>query len=316
MAAHSYLRWRCRKAKRRAIHAVCSRLYRDTNGDTQRSIMIAGTARSGTTWVADLIASQISCRLLFEPFHSKQVEAFQQFNYFQYMRPNEQNQELWTYCHRVFSGDIRHRWIDRHVEQIFPQYRLVKDIRANLFLGWLHSNFPEVPLLFVMRHPCAVVLSRMQLAWWTDKDIEPCLSQQNLIEDFLYDKLDLVRHAKTAEEKHAIVWCIQNMVPIRQFASNQLNVIFYESLCAQPEQEVHRMFQAIGRKYDDTIFASVRRPSYTSVRTSAIVTGEDKLTRWKRELSPMQISNILSTVEDFGLGYIYGDSVTPLVAAL
>jgi hypothetical protein len=266
--------------------------------------------------VAGLIASQIPCRILFEPFHSGQVEAFQQFNYFQYMRPHEENQELRAYCHRVFTGDIRHRWIDREVERIFSEYRLVKDIRANLFLRWLHNSFPEVPLLFVMRHPCAVVLSRMQLNWWTDKDIEPFLSQPKLIDDFLADKMEMISRAKTAEEKHAIIWCISNLVPMRQFHSHQLQVIFYENLCTQPEQEVPRLFQTIGHDYDDAIFASAKWPSTTAICTSAIVTGEDKVTRWARELSREQIGNILSVVETFELGHIYDDSVAPLITYL
>jgi hypothetical protein len=313
MATRGYLEWRYHGARRRIIRAFCSKLYRDSHRDTGRSIMVAGTARSGTTWVTDLIASQISCRVLFEPFHSKLVEAFQQFHYFQYMRPDEQNQELLAYCRRVFSGDIRDRWIDHEVETIFPQYRLVKDIRANLFLGWLHNHFPEVPLLFVIRHPCAVVLSRMQLGWWTDKDIEPFLSQPKLVDDFLAEKMKVLGRAKTDEEKHAIIWCISNLVPIRQFHSHQLDTIFYENLCTQPEQEIPRIFQAIEHDYDDAIFASAQQPSYTTVRTSAIVTGKDKVTRWKRELSPQQISNVLSVVADFELDYIYADSVTPLI---
>jgi hypothetical protein len=316
MVRQRYLRWRYRKAKRRIIRAFCSRLYRETHRDTGRSIMVAGTARSGTTWVTDLIASQISCRVLFEPFHSGLVEPFQQFSYFQYMRPDEQNQGLQAYCHRVFTGDIRHKWIDREVERIFPQYRVVKDIRANLLLAWLHSRFPEVPLLFVIRHPCAVVLSRMQLGWWTDQDIEPFLSQPKLVDDFLADKMEVISRARTAEEKHAIIWCISNLVPLRQFPAAKLAVIFYESLCMQPEREVPKMFQAIGHKYDEAVFALAQRPSTTTARTSAIVTGEDRVIRWKRELSPQQISNILSVVEDFELDYIYGDSPTPQVESL
>jgi hypothetical protein len=285
MAKRRTLQWRSQKAKRRILRAVCSRLYRDTHRDTRRSMMVAGTARSGTTWVTDLLASQISCRVLFEPFHSGLVEAFRAFHYFQYMRPDEQNPELRAYCHRVFSGDIRHRWIDREVERILPEYRTVKDIRANLFLAWLHCNFPEVPLLFVMRHPCAVVLSRLQLGWWTDQDIEPFLSQPKLIDDYLADKVDIIGRAKTPEEKHAVIWCVSNLVPIKQFHGGGLQVVFYENLCTQPELEIPKIFRAIGHDYDDVIFASAKRPSYTAVRSSAIVTGDDRLTRWQSDMT-------------------------------
>lgn len=278
--------------------------------------MIAGTGRSGTTWLANIIASQIPCRIMFEPFHSRNVKRFRQFHYFQYMRPTEQSSELGSYCHQVFTGDIRNKWIDRQVEHILPKYRLIKDIRANLFLKWIHTMFPEVPLLFIVRHPCAVVLSRMQLGWATDTDIDPFLSQAKLFDDFLADKMDIIRRAKTVEEKHAIIWCISNLVPIKQFDSSGLNVIFYENLCIQPEVEVQKMFQAIRHEYQASVFEYINQPSTTTVRTSAVVTGEDKVARWKKELSPKQINNILSVVEDFRLDYIYGDTFTPLVAAL
>jgi len=315
IAARRYLKWRYRKLGRRAIRLACSRLFRNGDPDPRKTIFVAGTGRSGTTWLADIIASQIPCRLMFEPFHSRQVEAYQSFNYFQYMRPSDEDEELRAYCHAVLTGNIRHRWIDRHVERVFPRYRLVKDIRANLFLSWLHDRYPEVPLLFIMRHPCAVVLSRMQLAWWTDRDIKPFLSQSKLIDDFLADKIEVIERARRVEEKHAIVWCISNLVPITQFHSNGLNLIFYENLCTQPEQEILKVFRAIRHGYDDAALASVNRPSTTAVRASAVVTGEDKVRRWTRELSAKQTRNILSVVEDFGLDHIYGDSVTPLVTA-
>lgn len=278
--------------------------------------MVAGTARSGTTWLANIIASQIPCRIMFEPFNPEMVKEFRQFHYFQYMRPTEQNSELFSYCRTIFTGDIRHRWIDCEVTHLFPRYRLVKEIRANLFLNWIHTMFPELPLLFIIRHPCAVVLSRMQLTWATDLDIEPFLSQPKLIDDFLADKMDLIRRANTVEEKHAIIWCISNLVPIRQFHAGTLNLLFYEKLCLQPEAEVPKLFQMVRQEYHDSVFARMDQPSRTAVRSSAIFRGESKVARWQKELSPKQVRNILAVVENFGLDHIYGDSPAPMVTEL
>jgi hypothetical protein len=315
-AKRLYLGWRYRKLIKRAIRIICSRLYRDTNRDTARSILVAGTGRSGTTWLADIIGSQISCRTMFEPFHSKQVDGFRRFYYFQYMRPTEMSCELLSYSRKIFTGDIRDQWIDRQVEHILPRYRLIKEIRANLFLRWIHEMFPEVPLLFVVRHPCAVVLSQIQLGWATDTDIDPFLSQPDLIADFLANKMDIIEGADTVEEKHAIIWSISNLIPMKQFDSVGLNVIFYENLCVQPEAEIPRVFQVLNFEYQDSVLRHSDKPSTTAIRTSAIVTGDNRVTRWKKELSPKQIERILSVVEDFDLDYLYGDSVTPLVSAL
>jgi hypothetical protein len=277
--------------------------------------MVAGTARSGTTWLADIIGSQISCRLMFEPFHSDKVEEFSKFQYFQYMRPHEKNEALFQYCKKIFSGDIRNGWVDSKVERLWPQYRIIKEIRANLFLKWIHNMIPDVPILYIIRHPCAVVLSRMELGWATDTDIEPLLSQSKLVNDFLVDKIDTIKNAKTSEEKHAIIWCISNLVPIKQFSPGELNIIFYENLCLKPEVEVLRVFQAIQHKYQNSVLKVVGQPSTTTILRSAILTGDDKVALWKKKLSSDQIKNIISTVRDFDLDYLYGESVTPLVTS-
>jgi hypothetical protein len=306
-----YIAWKYRKYRKRSVRLICSRLYRDDNRNLERSMLIAGAGRSGTTWLADIIASQVSCRLMFEPFNSHQVPSFSQFHYFHYARPAQQDDRLKGFCRQILSGDIRDPWIDRQVDRLRPECRLIKEIRANLFLKWITTQFPEVPLLFIIRHPCAVVLSRMQLGWWTDADIEPFLAQQELRRDFLDPMMGLIHDADTPEEKHAIVWCVNNLVPLRQFAATELNVVFYENLVMQPEVEIPRIFAALGRAFDDSVFAQLARPSTTTVRSSAIVSGEDRVTSWQRKLSPTQTGNVLAIVEGFGLGSLYGESAYP-----
>jgi hypothetical protein len=273
--------------------------------------MVAGTARSGTTWLAELIASQVASRIMFEPFHSRLVPAFSGFHYFQYMRPEDRNEELLAYCDKVFTGAIRNRWIDREVEHIFPTHRIIKEIRANLFLKWAHVRFPQVPLVLILRHPCAVVSSRMQLGWATDEDIEPFLAQPPLVRDFLGDKLDLIRSAQTPEEKHAVIWCVSYLVPLKQLEPGEVTVVSYERLRTEPEIELPRVFYGVGLGYRASLFGRLDRPSKTTVAASPVMSGRGTVGRWTRELSSAQVRRILSVVEGFGLGSIYGDSVVP-----
>jgi hypothetical protein len=277
--------------------------------------MVAGTARSGTTWLADIIRSQIPGRIMFEPFHSRHIPAFSQFHYFQYMRPEVTCHTLQAYCQTVFSGAIRHKWIDREVDLIFPEYRIVKEIRANSFLKWIYCRFPEIPQLLIIRHPCAVALSRMQLDWATDSDLEPFLVQPQFVEDFLSDKMEIVKGAKSVEAKHAVIWCLCNLIPLRQFRPGEIQVVFYENLCLQPSTEIAQIFGAIKQAYQATVLADVGKPSRTVTNRSAVFRGEDKVRRWQKELSPRQINTILSVVADFGLDYLYGDSPMPIVAS-
>jgi hypothetical protein len=249
---------------------------------------------------------------MFEPFHSRLVPEYKEFNYFQYMQAGQQDDRLYAFARRVMSGEVRNRWIDRKNEQLLPKYRLIKEIRANLFLKWLHDHFPVVPLVFIIRHPCAVVHSRIELGWATDSDIESFLQQPRLIKDYLSDKLDLIENASYDEEKHAIIWSICNLVPLTQFRDNGLNLIYYENLCTQPAVELPRLFDFIHQKYKRTAIDQMMIPSSTTRLTSAIVTGEDRISRWKRNLTSKQIDRILYIVDSFGLAHLYSDSLLPL----
>ncbi len=308
-----YFKWRTHKVNKRLVRAVCRRLYRDSNQDTSKSLLIAGTGRSGTTWLADIVAAQIPSRIMFEPFYNKYVKEFSRFHYFHYMRPTDQDDELLAYCQKIFSGDIRHKWIDSQVDRIFSEKRLIKAIRANLFLKWFNNNFSDVPILFIIRHPCAVVLSRMQLNWATDTDIEPFLAQPKFVADFLTDKIDLIKDAKTLEEKHAIIWCISNLVPLKQFQSGQLPIFFYENLCFQLEVEIAKIFQVLKLPHQAILRSNMNIPSTTTRPSSAIVQGVDRIHNWQSKLSSNQVRLILSIVKKFGLDYLYNDSAKPLI---
>jgi hypothetical protein len=306
------LKFWSKRLYRRSIQLVGSQLYLNPDSDIGNSILVAGTARSGTTWLGDLIASEIPCRIMFEPFNPDLVPAYRPFNTFQYLQPGQEYPEFYAFARKVFTGEIRNSWIDRYNELLFPKYRLIKEIRANLALKWLHDNFHQVPMILLMRHPCAVVLSRLELEWATDKDIDKFLSQPDLKNDFLGDYLDFIHSVKTDEEKHAIIWSITNLVPLKQFVPDEIKIVFYEDLCTQPEVELPALFASIGHPYTKIHADKINRPSQTTRETSAVVSGTDKIIHWKKRLKSSQIDNILRVVEAFHLDYIYGDSIFPV----
>jgi hypothetical protein len=304
-------RWFRLGLRKGLVHPLCRTLYRDTDPDISRTLLIAGTARSGTTWLAELLGARLPCRIMFEPFNPRKVPAYAAFNYFQYMRPENDDPVLEDYCRAVFTGRIRDPWIDRQVSHLWPRHRIIKEIRANLLLKWISDRFAEMPILFLIRHPCAVVASRMQLGWDTDADIEPLLSQPRLASDFLHDKLDLIQGCRTPEEKHAVIWSISNLVPLRQFEHGSLHLVFYEELLSRPEAELPRVFRLSGLDYDEATLARLTRPSATTVNFREVAAGGQDLARWKRSLTSGQIERVLAIVEKFGLGDLYGDSPMP-----
>jgi hypothetical protein len=294
---------------------VYGRLYLDLDRRAENAVLIAGTGRSGTTWLGDIIASQLPARTMFEPFHPGLVPAYRSFHYHQYARPADANAALAGYCERVLSGRIRNRWIDRQVERLLPRYRVIKEIRANLFLKWFSERFPATPILFIMRHPCAVVHSYLQLGWPIERDIASFLAQDTLVADFLSAKLDLIRGARSIEEQVAVAWCVTNLVPLSQFQGPELNLFFYERLCTQLEAEAPRLFQAIGRDYSQSVFKSAATPSTTARRSSAVITGGNRIDGWQKGLSAAQVRRIMGIVSAFGLDQYYDEDLLPRLDA-
>jgi hypothetical protein len=298
------LKFKVNKSYRKLKSLIISRLFQDNVRDSGKSILVTGSARSGTTWLANILASQGKFRIMFEPFNPNLVPEYRKFNYFQYMRPEEYDQDLYEFCNQVFTGKIRNAWIDREIQYLLPQGRVIKCIRSTLMLRWLDIQFPEVPKVFIVRHPCAVVLSRMKLGWATDDDIRHFLSQPNLMSDFLADKLEIIARAKTDEEKHAIIWCITNLVPVQQFVGQKLNLVFYEQMVQNPPETIAKIFQILGLSMNDSVSMTISQPSLTSTASSAILTGKNLTDQWKNELSTPMIDRILSIVNEFGLSHI------------
>lgn len=311
-APPSYIKWRLYKAVTDYRRIICRNFYQERQTELERSIIVAGTARSGTTWLAEVIASQMPARIMFEPFHSEFVEEFARFNYLQYMPPDEEDAALFDIVQRILTGQIRNSWIDVQVETLRPQWRIIKEIRACLFLRWIHDRFSQVPIVFIIRHPCAVVASWIKLNWTADRDLRYLLAQPLLIENFLGDKLGMIRNARTEEERLAIIWCVTNLIPLKQFFGTPLHVVFYENLYRQPEEEIPRIFHAIGRPYKDSVFRKGRRPSLSCNIKSGIFGDANPIIAWRRVLSEDAINRVYGIVREFGLDYLYGNSEIPL----
>jgi hypothetical protein len=293
------------RTKRRLISRVYRRLYRDSVPEISRSVLLAGTARSGTTWLAELIALQQPTRLMFEPFYPLKVPDYAGFDNFLYMRAEDRDPVLEAFCERVFTGQIRNLWIDNTVGVLRPKARIVKDVRTNLLLKWISCRYPELPLILLLRHPCSVVLSRMERGWTADQDIFEMMAQEKLVEDFLGKWRDVINNAESEEEKHAIVWSIHNAIPLAQFSDGGISVIKYEDFVSDTSRCLGELLNAIGWDFDDSLSSFFEQPSRTSSLSTALEGAEVANRRWETRLSSAQVDRILRVVDAFGLSHLY-----------
>lgn len=232
-------------------------------------VFVAGSGRSGTTWLMELINSAGDHRCLFEPFRGDRVPQAGALLEDHYLPPDETpSPAVVKAVRRIFQGALRHPSVDLDTPPGLYLRRLIKDIRANLMLGWLARQYLHTRFVLILRDPLATVRSQARLGWPAHDVRTHYLVQSALVRDWLSPHLGLLRSLETDTEMRLASWCIQNRVPLSQLPSDRLHVVSYERLCETPEVELAALWRFLGLPRPPSGL-QVERPSRATWSTPA-----------------------------------------------
>jgi hypothetical protein len=308
------------KGLARRLSMLRGQIYVDLSAHHRDSVLICGMQRSGTTWLGDVLNYDNEYRSIYEPFHNRRVPHVSQFKTWQYLRPDDDSPEYLEPATAIFEGRIRSWWMSAYNKRCIARRRLIKDVRCLMMIGWIRAHFPEMPVILLLRHPCAVLNSMLKLHWHSHSAYG-FLSQPQLMQDHLEPFRAEIEAATSEVDDNLLAWCANYYVALRQLAGQRVFVAFYEPLLIDPRTEVQRLFAFLGRPYDDRIFARMAVPS-VQVRvspygdSSAVVSGGDMIDGWRKHISPSQLERALALLKRFGLDSIYGPESMPRVADL
>lgn len=289
-------------------------LYIDAEADYTKSVFVCGSGRSGTTWLAEFLNYASDYRILYEPFCCDRVSICRHFTARQYLRPGSDDPRYLEPAQAIFSGKVRDAWIDQRNRPMIAHKRLVKDVRSTLMLKWVREHFPEMPIVFIVRHPCAVAISRIFRGWRPNRD--EFFQQDALMADHLAPFANVMSNAQSPFEVHVVDWCVENVVPFAQLDKGDVFLTFYESICVNPAAELRRLFSFLGRPFDDSALAWLNRPSFAARKRgdrSAILTGDSLTDSWRKHVSTDELTAARRITSAFGLDEIYGDGSIPNV---
>jgi hypothetical protein len=280
-----------------------------TRPDPSEAILLAGSGRSGTTWVSDLLCQVPGTQRIFEPLRQAarwQAPGTRPLFRSPYLRPEGEYTGWHALLRDVLTGRCRTYWTDPSRTSFFPDRYLIKEIRANLMLGYIHNHFGS-RIIHVLRHPCAVVASRTRLKWRVDLD--NLLQQEELVEDELAGLTGDIQRAKSeAVASHAIWWAVENRVARRQLRGRAHFRAYYERLVSEPEQSLGAMLSWLGLDSDPIDGEKIRRSSRTTWSGGRGHDGQHSvpaLMSWKNQLSRDEQWVVLDWayrlgVEDYG----------------
>lgn len=341
---------RLRPFYRPSWNALRSRLLFDSGGDHRSTVFLSSGARMGSTWIAETINYRCTYRYLFEPITLRRLLATDAYlpllptsadgvvshspyslhkdrpaidTRLQYARPGEDDPELVARAADVLTGRYHHPEIDQYNYTVRTRFdrRLVKETRANLMIGWLDRAFPGMKIVLLTRHPIPTVQSRLE---GQDADAVARISyfdklifgQPKLMEDHLEPFRGLLASAKDGFAQRMAIWCIQNYVPLRQFAPGEIHVAFYEDFCVEPLDALRRLFSFLGDPVDDaSIELAARRMTRRSSTVHARTRGElieggridgmRQVSKWRSRVTPGERATAASMLSSFGLDALY-----------
>lgn len=152
------------------------------------SVLVAGSPRSGTTWLAAMIAGLAGWPLLDEPTHMHRVEEMWHGHNWMarpFREPQASDPELAADLERLLTGSYlgpglvgRSRKIDGALWRRSPV--VAKVIDSNFILPWITASLPWLRTIHMVRHPLAVVASqeaRVGSYWSTQRTMGPAYQE-------------------------------------------------------------------------------------------------------------------------------------------
>jgi len=310
--------------------------------------IIAGSGRSGTTWVLDAIAQSNGLRTIFEPLHPSVVAAARPYCS-RFISDDADMPELYHHLDQVARGQFKSFWSDFRIRSdrlrltrqsfsskqdlgryyrrwrsalgLYQRYRtairqpnvITKFIRANLMLGWIRRNF-DARIVFLVRHPLAVVESQLRLggADWNARPVLDHYRQDLGLRRYSGDRYGrYLEQELTPAQGFALAWCIENQIPMEQAQAKGYGIVFYERLRAEPDQEWKRVIDTLELKNvpDPRL---LKKPSQqASARWRRNGTGEGR-PRWREQFGEENMEAIDSMFQELSMTAYGTTSLEPV----
>jgi hypothetical protein len=304
------------------LRGLCSRVFyaalscygrlRAGKYDIGNTIVMAGSPRSGTTWLSEILHTIPQSCILHEPIALNFVPETNAlgFGWRPYIAPEADWPEAEEFMRRVLTGQIlcRHTTRRTNVAEILRnEHWIVKFVRATRLLRWMAEKFPIRTPILLIRHPCAVVASQTRHPSWSPT-ISPAVDSRFLT---AYPWVsDILTDIQTWEEALAATWCMDYLAPLSTPKPHPWIFVTYERLVRHGEKEIQRIFNALELEMPQSAVKHLRTPSKSVREDSSILTGEDPLAVWTKRLSKEQVKRILHLVSAFGLDF-YGEGLEP-----
>jgi hypothetical protein len=323
-----------RRRYKQVHELVANEAFIDLHRSPARALYVASWQRSGSTWLAQIVASMPGTRLVFEPANIRQhlyTRGQPRLVSLPTSGPGSQLGEDGSILAKAIDGSLRSPWMDRMNTTRRATRRVVKDVRTIAILPWIADAFPDVPMVVLLRHPVAVAHSIIELGWVGGPDMEAAVGRprpdseigdaerlRTLI-DHAGRQRKVIDHATRQRLliDEVSLWSGHHGWAMSHPAAERVHVVFYEDLVEQPTAELDRLRRYLA-EFDPVWSAwipdidSLRKPSATSFRRKS-GTSSEWIDSWSGAYDAGTLEQVQRIIDADHLGGLYGASPLPLV---
>ncbi len=281
-----------------------------------KGILVTGAPRSGTSWVGRMLSLASDTNYLHEPLNNQfAVKSFNEkpFPYW-FMYLNKANQDAYLKKISRMIGLQPGPRISTKGKQI----PIIKDPIAVFSSEWLANTY-DLDVVFLVRHPGAVIKSILTLEWNTGPKV--FFRQRPLMDAYLSEyeaELRVYQNLDNKLAQAALMWkMIYHVAHIFQERTPNWIFVRHEDLCGDPIEKFRTIFSNIGLDFTQQIeqeimdYSSSSNPVQPANHWDIRRNSRSNINAWHNYFSRDQIGEIYALVEPISRHY-YQDNEWPL----
>lgn len=283
----------------------------------EAAVVLSCYARSGSTWLQELLSPMLKAATVWEPFHLDEAPKVRDlgFGWREYIPLDAEWPEAEDLFRQILSGRLINAWTgsaSRFSHFLTADRLLVKCCRANSFLPWMVRRvaFEMQPVHF-LRHPFAVVPSMLKFGKFDGRGLHDALFKGSYV-DRLSHHNDYILGLQSDEERIVAIWC-RSQIPCLTDPERDRYWItsYYEQLLLDPDAEIARIFSKWDRPVPSDVQERVGRPSRMTQGDALQSDAMAQISKWQDVLPDSKQRAMLAVLGHFGVT-CYGQDPFPV----